>query len=247
MPIVNASQGHTTAAQAGRAPKRARSVEASTPLEYASNFVFLAHPLRWDVFVTDAGPEILPAITKLEFQPGIAGVLPVRGESDGDPSYALTVKRSKGWVEVDPDIEVSAFGERRTGYVQVYNGKSGPDSHHCDVWTRPYSVAGALYLDRDQRGYWQFLRDVRDNVLPPLDENVKRGLQRKLIEMLNTSKAASSRSHSAAQVAEDLRAKLVVFDGGAETAPAGRSRGGRAPKAAPRATMADDGGEDAGS
>lgn len=245
MPVVNTSQGHSTAAQAGRAPKRARSSEAASPLEYASNFVLLAHPLRWDVFMTDNGPEILPSVTKLEFQPGIAGVLPVRGESDGDPSYALTVKRAKGWIEVDPDIEVSAFGERRTGYVQVYDGKSGPDTHHCDVWTRPYSVAGALYFDRDQQGFWKFLRDVRDHVLPPLDENVKRGLQRKLIEMLNTSKAASGRSHSAAQVAEDIRAKLTVFDGGGDAAPAGRSRGGRAPKAAPRATMQDDGGEDA--
>lgn len=234
MPIVTSQGAALTNAAPGKSPKQAKSQQAVSPLPYKANFVFLAHPLRWDVFTTDQGPEILPSLTELEFQPGLAGVLPVRGESDGDPSYAIQAKRNKGWIDVPADFAVTAFSEARDGYVHCYDSKSGPDSHHCCVWVRPYSVAGNLYHEEDRAGFHQFLRDVRDQVMPPLDANVKRGLKAKLEQMLKTAQAAASKSLGAESTVSEIRAKLKVFDGGA--APVAGGSRGKAPKAAPRAS-----------
>jgi uncharacterized membrane protein len=234
MPIVTSQGAALTNAAPGKAPKQAKTQQAVSPLPYKANFVFLAHPLRWDVFVTDKGPEILPALTELEFQPGLAGVLPVRGESDGDPSYAIQAKRNKGWIDVPPDFAVTAFGEARDGYVHCYDSKSGPDSHHCCVWVRPYSVAGNLYHEEDRAGFHQFLRDVRDQVMPALDANVRRGLKAKLEQMLKTAQAAATKSPGAASTVDDIRHKLTVFDGGAGVGSV-TSRG-KAPRAAPKAS-----------
>jgi hypothetical protein len=105
---------------------------------------------------------------------------------------------------------------------------------------RPYSVAGNLYHEEDRAGFHQFLRDVRDRVLPALDANVRRGLKAKLEQMLKTAQAAATKSPGAASTVDDIRHKLTVFDGGA--APVAGGSRGKVPRAAPKASapMGDD-------
>jgi len=242
MPVVSQAVGTPLQAanpSGGKEPKRVvRQLEAST-LDVKHDFVYLAHPLRWDVMMTDRGPEVLPALTQLEFQPGLAGVLPVKGEMSGDPSYAITTKQSKGWLVIPEDFEVTAFGERRRGYRHVYDGRGGPDSHHCSVWERPYQVGGTAMIQRDEAGYIQFLRDVAAKVMPPIDPNVRRGLEARLRDMHRTAASASKNSYTADNVRAQLEQKLQAF-----TAPEVQPeiRAGKSPKPAPRATS---GGDDA--
>lgn len=222
----------------GREPRPSRRAEALSTLDTKHDFVYIAHPLRWDVYLTERGAEILPAITELEFQPGLAGVLPVKGEMNGDPSYAMTAKQAKGWVIVPDDFEVTAFGEKRRGYRHVYDGRGGPDSHTCSVWQRPYQVGGVAMVQRDEGGFIQFLRDIAERILPPMDPNVRRGLEAKLREMHRTAASARSKSYMAESVADILEKKLEAF--AKPTRDAGVGRSGRAPKPAPRATPGDE-------
>lgn len=239
MPVVNQGGGgmpSVSTPSGGREPKRyARANEVST-LEVKHDFVYLAHPLRYDVVLTDRGAEILPSLTYLEFQPGLAGVLPVKGEMSGDPSFAIVNKQNKGWMVVPDDFECVAFGERRRGYRHVYDARGGPDMHHCSVWERPYSVGGQTMVQTDEAGYHQFLRDVAERVLPPMDPNVRRGLEAKLREMHRTSASARTRSYSAENACSMLEKKLKAFDV-PEVKPT--ISGGRAPKAAPKASPGD--------
>ena len=238
MPVTSQAPPPTMGvASGGREPRRtARAAEIST-LDVKHNFLYLVHPLRWDVYVTDKGPEILPSPTELEFMPGLAGVLPVKGEPNGDPSYAITVKQAKGWIVVPDDFEVTAFEERRKGYVHVYDSRGGPDTHHCPVWVRPYPYGGQWLFQRDARGYHQFLRDVAAKVMPAMDPNVRRGLENKLREMHRTAKSASGKSYMAEGVASALEEKIEAFKIG--DAPQGIGRPGRSPKPAPKASSGD--------
>jgi hypothetical protein len=232
---------------AGRAPKkRAAAVSQGPQLEFKANFCYLAHPARYDVFITDRGPEILPALTTLEYQPGLAGVLPVKGEANGDPSFALAAKKKKGWIEVPEDFVVEAYGERRAGYVQVYDSKHGPETHHVEVWQRPYVVGSEIYWDKDPAGYWQFLRDVKEKLLPPVDNNVLRALQSKLQAMKRTAVGAKSKgSQAAGDTITALDEKLKAF--GAKGQAGGTPLRGSKPKAPPSVAKGggdDDGGDD---
>jgi hypothetical protein len=241
MPVVGQSAASPPPSQppgGGREPKASRRALEISTLDTKHDFVFICHPLRWDVYLTEQGAEILPAITELEFQPGLAGVLPVKGEMNGDPSYAITAKVSKGWVVVPEDFEVTAFGERRRGYRHVYDGRGGPDSHVCSVWQRPYQVGGQAFVQRDEAGFLQFLRDIAAKIMPPIDPNARRALESKLREMHRTAASARSKSYMAESVAELLERKLVAFARPDIAAPS--TRAGRAPKAAPRATPGDE-------
>ncbi len=84
-----------------------------------------------------------------------------------------------------------------------------------------------------------FLRDVAAKVMPPIDPNVRRGLEARLRDMHRTAASASKNSYTADNVRAQLEQKLQAF-----TAPEVQpeTKGGRAPKPAPRATS---GGDDA--
>lgn len=186
MPIKHSAPplSPTTPPEAGYAPRPVPGSERTLPplaLDPSHNFRFLVHPVRYDVFMTGNGAEILPIPNRFEFQPGLHGVLPVKGETDGDPSHALLERSRKGWIEVPDDFPVTAFGEAMTRYSQAYPVKGG--QHHCEVWTRPYRVGVTVYWQRDFEGYWQFLRDVQAQILPPLDPNVRELLRQKFVQL----------------------------------------------------------------
>lgn len=178
-------------------------------IDASCNFVYMAHPQRVDVYQTDKGPEILHMLNKFEFQPGINGVMPVKNRQDGDPSYALAAKAQTGWVQIPTNVPCVAFGEPVDGYVQRYENVNGYDVH-LESWVRPYVVGGSVEYERDAEGYIEFLRYVRDNIMPPIDENVKRGLKSRLTLMHRTAK--SSRSAMSDDIVEQMSAKLVAFD-----------------------------------
>lgn len=159
----------------------ASRVEVLLDLPPAHNFRYLVNPRRYDVFVTSRGPEILPVPSRFEFQPGLAGVVPVRGHEDGDPTYALLERAKKGWIEVPDHFPVTAFGVPMSRYCQAYRVKTW--LHHCEVWTRPYMVGPVVYWQRDIEGYYQFLRDVQREILPPLDASVRDLLRSRFLEL----------------------------------------------------------------
>lgn len=222
MAVKNESAAPTATVPApGGAPVAPPSTASTLPLEAAPNFAFLAHPGRWDIFESDRGPEILPALTKLEFQPGLAGVRAVKGARDGDPSHAILEKQKKGWVVIPSNLRTRAFGADREGYVHVYDGKAGAGTVHLDVWQRPYVVGSAVFFAKDREGYIAFLRQIRD-LLPKIDDNVRAGLREKFSETLRIAKAASSRgSAAAAATVADLERKMEAFKPGAAVARAG--------------------------
>lgn len=240
MPVVSqaASPPTSQAPSGGKEPKQLRRATEISTLDVKHDFVYICHPLRWDVYLTERGAEILPAITELEFQPGLAGVLPVKGEMNGDPSYAITAKVAKGWQVVPEDFEVVAFGEKRRGYRHVYDGRGGPDSHVCPVWVRPYQVGGQSFSQRDEAGFFQFLRDVAEKVMGPMDVNARRGLEAKLREMHRTAASAAGKSYMAESTAGVLLKKLEAF--ARSDSSQASSRPGRAPKPAPKATAGDE-------
>lgn len=186
-----------------------QAVGQGLKIDASCNFVFMGHPQRVDVFQTDKGPEVLHLLNKFEFQPGINGVVPVKNRQDGDPSYALAAKAQTGWLQIPTNVPVVAFGESDTGYVQRFENIHGYDVH-LEAWVRPYVVGGSVEFERDGEGYIEFLRYIRDNIMPPIDENVKKGLKSKLTLMHRTAK--SSKSAMSDDIVESMAGKLVAFD-----------------------------------
>jgi len=216
MPVEPAKQtskaAHTSKATKGSKPVAVpKERPTGFPLNASSNFIFMAHPMRWDVFPVGNGEyEILPLLTKLEFQAGIAGVLPVKGKDlqDGDPSWALLAKQQSGWQAIPADTEVTAFGEKEVGYVHFVENDRGEYSH-LSVWERPYMLGSSVFFDRDQDGYIQFLRHCKTNILPPMDQNVGKALQAKLKELASLAK--NSATPRGKETAEEINARIEAI------------------------------------
>jgi hypothetical protein len=166
--------------------------------------------MRWDVFPTEQGYEILPLLTKLEFQAGIAGVLPVRGKDlqDGDPSWALLAKQQAGWTAIQNDIEVTAFGEKEQGYVHFVENDRG-EYVHLSVWERPYMLGSSVFFDNDRQGYIEFLRYCKASLLPEIDPNVNRALAAKLKELASLAK--NSATPRGKETADELQARIAAI------------------------------------
>jgi hypothetical protein len=228
----------TTAPAAGKKPNRDRHQRAQGDLDAACDFLFLVHPQRYDVYevgkAEDGTPlfEVLPAPTTLEFQPGLAGVEPVKDEQNGNYLVALAKKREKGWIDVPMDFPVTAFGVKQEGYVHVFSGKHGPDTVHLEVWRRPYKVGGTVFFERDGDGYIQFLRDIKEKILPPIDPNVLRGLKAKLQGMRQTAAGAAAKGHVGGEHTVGLLEQKLTAFSGAESArgAAGKKPARKAPE-----------------
>ena len=197
-------------------PPRARQVYNLPP---ASDFSLVANPTRWDVFMTEDGPEILPALSKLSYYPdqkGVRQVTDVDGKIVGDPSRALATLAAHGKVAVPKDWTVNCYHRdgslmaSRVGYVHRLQGARGPV--HMDVWNRPYAVGSATHTERDEKGYHEFLRRVRDELLGPPDPAIVQGLRVKLQNMARISGEKAHRSPTAQAVTNQLTERLAVFN-----------------------------------
>jgi hypothetical protein len=178
------------------------------------DFTLLANPTSWDIFLTEDGPEILPALRTLAHQPGVGGVHQVRDAETraiyGDPDGAISHARKQGWVVVPRTIQVIAFGDTFTGYVHSYVGQKG--RIHLMRWCRLFKVGTGSQVTRDGEGYHAFLRRVRDEILGAPHPGIVAGLQSKL-RRLHAKRAARGRNDPAAERdAEMLASKLDAFN-----------------------------------
>jgi len=175
----------------------------------AHRFTLLCKADRFDVFETDAGPQILPALRVLRHQPGVSGVRYIKGAPDGDATHAIATLKRKGWVEIPEETECQAFGKTVDAYNEMFQGHRGPVWH--DVWNQPYFLGDQLYWNRDEAGYHDFLRMVLERFLGgKIDPNVKRALQVKLQTMAR--KAASIDSPMSRPMASQIGDRLTVFE-----------------------------------
>ena len=162
------------------------TVAPRLPIVSVLNFEYLAHPGRWDLFEVAPGKyEALPVLRTVSWQGGHNGIKPYRSPPapgvTGNAMPYVATQIQAGWHHVSTSTEVVAFGETRTGYThgfQVLNG----DWHFTNVWRRPYLVGDTVHWDRDDAGYFEFLRQVA-KMIGPIDANVMKGLRSRIEAM----------------------------------------------------------------
>jgi hypothetical protein len=248
MPSVLSEQtpAARVAARGGGAEPERLGGSALAPFDYPARavFTYLANPGRWDIFETEEGPEILPAVREFSHQPGSKGVRPHElrdGRIVGDPGAAIArLESAEGWIKIDDDVEVVAFGARFSGAVHVYEGRRG--RINLPRWVRLYRLGGAVHVERDVKGWIEFLRYVRDSVLPPIDAGVLLALESKLRTDLGRVRSAGKASHVSAHNAEILEGRLLAFKA---SAPASAPTGGAEPDRVLEADDAANGGDKA--
>jgi hypothetical protein len=185
-----------------------------------SDFSYMASPVMWDVFETDAGPEILPSLSLLRYTPGQSGVRQVKdinGKWAGDPTAAIAHRQRRGYVPVPKTWRVDLFnaaGEKigeKTGYTHCVQGRRG--KVHLSAFDRPYDLGGSTFIERDNAGWWVFLRRVRDELLNGgPDPQVKAALRAKLEQLGRMAGEKAHASPSARRTCDQIAEKLKAFD-----------------------------------
>ena len=194
----------------GRAPARAPVPTPRLKLEPAHNFVFLAHPARWDVAVVGDEPVVIPRLRQFHYEPGLACVEPVKGSFDGDPTRALELAAKKGWQAIPRDRTVVAWEQEWDDYALVYDGHRGPV--HLSVWHKPYTLGGQVVVDFDDEGWLRFLANLlKDGVIAGPDRMVRRALELEFKGALNRYRTSAERSATAAGISETYEVKMRAF------------------------------------
>ena len=84
---------------------------------------------------------------------------------------------------------------------------------HLSVFERPYDLGGQTFIERDNTGWWVFLRRIRDELLGgPPDPQVKKALQMKLQGMARMSGEKAHASPSAKRTCDIISDKLEAFN-----------------------------------
>jgi hypothetical protein len=186
------------------------------------DFSLMASPLAWDVFEVEPGVfEVLPTLQTLRYTPGQKGVAQVKdphtGHWVGNPGRALANLQQRGLIEVPRSWMVDLFNAdgdpigQRQGYTHKIQGHQG--AVHLDVFTRPYALGDQTFFERDRKGWFIFLRRVRDELLGGApDPNVARSLQLKLENMARVAGEKAHRSPSASRVCDQIKEKLGAFE-----------------------------------
>jgi hypothetical protein len=223
------TQSPNTAPADGRDPEpTTRGVAVLYNFEPAAPFVYMAHPRHYDVFPVEGAHEILPALRQFHLIPGVSGVRETEMVVDNvarvvaDPTNAIAQLVRKGWVQVPDGWEVTAFGQKKTGYFHIYDGTRG---RIClPRWVRLYNLGDACEMARDEDGFREFQRRIANELLPPLDTAVRKALHQKLLGLQRQVAGRDPSRGVAGAVAGELQAKLRVFDGGKP--PRGKTAGG---------------------
>jgi len=203
MPVERQSfKGQTFAPDATKAPRLA--------VMAALDFEFMASPTRYDVFEVEPDKfEILPVLRTVRWEGGHNGIKPYKNPPrpgvTGNAMPYIATQVQDGFVHVPSNIEVTAFGEKREGYTHGFQTLNG-DWHFTDVWRRPYMVGGEVSWDRDHAGYMAFLRSVA-KLLGPIDDGVKKALERKIRDTLARRKKRDPDSEDV----DTLTAMQVAF------------------------------------
>lgn len=156
-------QGKPRAA-AGSAPSEGRQVTTANPggegLPHAPGdyplFVLKAHPNRWQLF----GEELLPSLGNIKIVPGQACVT-----ETGDWSMAKARAEAEGWTIIPYEVIDGGYVREHDSNRRDTNKALIP--FYTDRWQKPFAVAGRPEMERDEKGYQDFLRElIRIGMIP---------------------------------------------------------------------------------
>lgn len=211
---------------AGRRPEPPPAPNNRVQLPPSQDFVFLWHPEMWDVVEVDGEPKLAPRLREFRYEPGVAGVEEVKRQRGGNPRRALATQAERGFLPVDPNVIVHAWGRDEEGYVRMYDGVRGPV--HLSVWHRPYVLGGRVVVDFDEEGWNAWRASLVGTTVPAPDARTQRALQLDMAKTLRKLQTSAERNASAAAKAEQYERRLTVFQGGAR-----RRKGAATPASTP--------------
>ena len=190
----------------GRAPVVAALTGRLLRLDAQRQFVFLAHPLIWDVI----GNRLVPRLRQFFFEPGVSGVEERKGQFDGDATHALADLERNGWKIIKPQ-KVIAFGAEKPHYCLAYDGYRGPV--HIEAWRRPIQIGNRVDFEHDEKGYVNWLVSlIETEQIAPCSETTKKGLKLRLTRAMR-KRFGNDRNAIAVANGEIYEQKLRVLDG----------------------------------
>ena len=157
----------------GRAPDPAPTAGNVLRADPSTQFHFLHHPLQWDVYGQGDAAVLLPRLRVFRLEPGVSGVIQVKGRNDGNGLNALAERKQDGWIEI-PRGPVQAWGKEFPDYCLRYDGHRGPV--HAEAW-RKFTILGTRVVEEwDLKGWTAYLQGLVGKVIPDITSNVRRGL-----------------------------------------------------------------------
>jgi len=170
-------------------------------------FVFLAHPAMWDVAIVGGAPVPVPRLRRLDFEPGVSGVVARKDQFDGDAKFALVQLAEKGWTPIPRSGSFTAFGRVHSDYVHVFDGVRGPV--HLDIWHQPYVRGGTVVYDFDEEGWLDWLAGlVPSGLVHAPDRMALKALEIDLRKQMQKCTSSAARSAAAGEAAELFELKL---------------------------------------
>lgn len=148
------------------------------------------------------GKKVVPLPVKVRLRPGLDGTT-----NNGDPSLAQARQAGKyGRIKVPDDFVVKAWGEERTGYVDILDGTRGPIYVSC--WERPRRVGMMTVWDFDKDGWADFCERCLSLIGGEIDPVIVDGVIEPIKAQIAYYKNLAPASPLAAQRAAELEALL---------------------------------------
>lgn len=130
-------------------------------------FTLLAHPDQWELRRDGAGWVVVPRVTRLLHEAGVAGV-DTRAEPDGrggqvqhaDPGPAILARQQRGYVPLPLDAGLAPG----SSYVLVHRTVDGRIAGYSDPWSRA-GIGGRTL--RDEAAYLAWVRSLVGRWVPP--------------------------------------------------------------------------------
>jgi len=185
-------------------------------------FTIMFHPSDWYWDLDEK--EWLPNISKMNMEPGCNGI-----DASGDLSIARNMYVQRGFhILENGDTRVGCLDEGY--YLASYDAQRG--KVYKETWYEPEELSLIHYWVRNDDVYFEFLKDVKKNILPAMATRAKQELikrQQKRVDRL-TNAVLTAPSVKGQLDAELERLEGMKADLGANTAPPGRRRRTKTPK-----------------
>ena len=181
----------------GEAPVVAAARKQALNLPESVCFTWMLNPFALDVYLTPAGPKVLPRPLAVPHAGGVGRAtenFAARGKvvgsiPQGDVAPALVAYGKDGWLPVPENFECIVFRpgqgrqrkpEKARGYARRFTNRQG-QSVWLELWRRPYMVGNRVSFDVDQQGRWETLELMREQLLGPFDRNALIELRERLL------------------------------------------------------------------
>jgi hypothetical protein len=205
-------------------------------IEIQPPFLYFHHPASWMVIDGEDGPELLPQLSGIPVEPGVARV-----DKHGDPALMIGKRQSRGWALIPESAALATdTPDGQAGYIRRSQARRGW-THHA-AWMTWRSVAGRASVVTDEPGYHRWLRAlVERGIIAPADPAiVARMLDQARDRLARASgrdtKPGSMAAKLAARAEEQVKAlEAIAGVDAAEPARAKRTKKDRTPSPEPTA------------